>query len=368
MDMYDKLKVKKIINAWGTVTKVGGSLMDPRVLDAMREAAGSFVHINDLHEKAGKAIAGTLGGEAACITSGASAGIAISAAACMTGTDLGRILQLPDTKGMKNEAIVIKCHRTLYDQALLLSGIKVVEVGATSFCCIEMVENAITENTAMLFYASEAESMRGSLPVSALVPLLKKHKIPLVVDAAAEIPPTSNILKYLQEGADLVIFSGGKELRGPQSSGFILGRKDLIQACDLNCCPNYSIGRPMKIDKETIVGLVRAVELFAEKDYGLEMKRWESMTDTICKALSDSEGISVEKGFPIEPGIQPVIIPRAYIQLHGQTAIQTQKRLLSGEPSVQVGVERGLIAVNPQCLKPEEIQPLIQAIQKVSRP
>lgn len=364
MDIYDQLGVKKIINAWGTVTKIGGSKMDPRVLDSMKEAAQSYVTISELHEKAGKYIAKMLGAEAACITSGAAAGIAISAAACMTGKNVAKALQLPDTSGIKNEVLVLKCHRTLYDQALLLSGVKIKEIGATSFASIEQVEHSISENTTLFFYASEVEPMRGSISVPELMKVLNKYNIPLVVDAAAEIPPTSNILKYLNMGASLVIFSGGKEFRGPQSSGIILGKKELIEACDLNCCPNYSIGRPMKIDKETIAGITKAIEIFVSKDYDKEISRWDKMVDKLISGLSACDSIMIHKGFPIEPGIQPVIIPRAYVKCLNKSAIDLQNALLHLDTAIQVGVEGDLIALNPQCLEDDEIDIVIDGIKK----
>lgn len=365
MSIYELLDIKTIINAGGTLTKLGGSIMAPEVLDTMKEASKFFIDMNELHCKAGKKIAQMLKTEAACITSGAAAGIAISAAACMTGTNISHILQLPETRGMKNEALVIKCHRTLYDQALLLTGVKMIEIGTTSFSCLEMIESAITDNTAFFFYASEAESMRGSLSIREISSILKKNNIPLIVDAAAEIPPKSNILKYLNEGADLVLFSGGKEIRGPQSSGVILGDKKLIQACNANCCPNHSIGRPMKIDKETIVGFTKAIELFVARDYDLEIKKWNLMVDTIISSLEGSKKISIKKGYPSEPGIQPVSIPRAYIKWNDKTATEVQQQLLDGTPSIYTGIESDFVAINPQCLKDVELETLISLLGKL---
>lgn len=367
MDIYEKLGVKKIINAQGTLTRLGGSLMDPSVFETMKEAGSAFVDMNELHLKAGEYIARLLGVEAACITSGASAGIAISAAACIAGCDKGRILQLPDTAGMKNEIIMLKAHRNLYDQALMLCGAEIVEIGYTSFSCPEMVENAINEKTAMFFFASEAETMRGSLDINIIVPILKKHNVPLVVDAAAELPPVNNLTKYLDYGADLVIFSGGKEIRGPQSTGFILGRKDLIRACDENCCPHHSIGRSMKIDKESIGGIIKAVELFYAKDYSNQMEIWHNWIRQIIKATSDLTFISSSLGYPSEPGVQPTCIPRFYFRVDGMENSEVQRRLFSGKPAIQVGIESGWLAVNPQCLTETEIELVITAIRNINR-
>ena len=205
-----KLGVPTLINGLGTVTRIGGSLMAPGVIEAMREASLHFVDMNEFHREAGKHIAKLLGSEGCCITCGAAAGLAISAAACMTRGDAAKKLQLPDTAGMKHEAIMLKAHRILYDQALRLSGAKIVEVGVTSSALPAQVEAAIGEQTALFVYVAEAEPMRGSVPLPQLIPILKKHGIPVLVDAAAEIPPRENFLKYLDMGADLVTFSGGK--------------------------------------------------------------------------------------------------------------------------------------------------------------
>jgi L-seryl-tRNA(Ser) seleniumtransferase len=331
----------------------------------MQEAAQSYVEIATLHEAAGKRIAEVLGVEACCITCGAAAGIAIAAAACMSRGDIAKKLQLPDTTGMPDEALVLKCHRTLYDQALLLSGVKIKEVGTTSFACIEQVEAAVSDRTALFFYASEAEPMRGSIDLKLLAPIMKKRGIPVVVDAAAEIPPKSNIRKHLSMGADLVIFSGGKELRGPQSSGLILGTKELIAACDVNCCPNYSVGRAMKIDKETIAGIVKAVELFAAKDYDRQIEQWEKMVHLMAGELSKNPQAVVREGCPTEPGIQPADLLRAYVKPLRKSAEQLHAELLELNPQIYTGLSGEELAINPQCLEEEEIPALVKAINEL---
>ena len=262
MSVYEDLGVKPMINAWGTITKVGGSRMHPEVLDAMKEASRAFVDIYVLKDNAGARIASMLGVEAATITSGAASGLAIAAAACMAGDDPVKILELPNTHGMKDEALVLNSHRILYDQAMRLTGIKMIEVGLSTFATVEQVEAAITDKTALFFYAGESANSRGSLPLKDIAAVMKKHGVPVVVDAAAELPPVSNLTAFLEAGADLVVFSGGKEMRGPQSSGLILGTKDLVRNCTLNSYPDHGVGRSMKVDKETIVGLVKAVEIF----------------------------------------------------------------------------------------------------------
>lgn len=362
MNVYERLGVKPMINAWGTVTKIGGSRMDPRVLEAMTEASHSFVDMHLLHRNAGAAIAEMLGGEAACITSGAAAGLSIAAAACMAGSDLAKVLQLPDTSTMRNEALVLKAHRILYDQGLRLSGVTFVEIGVTSFSSTAQIEAAVTDRTALFFYAAEAVTMRGSLPLREVARALTGRGIPIVVDAAAELPLLSKLHEFFEDGADLVVFSGGKEIRGPQSSGIILGSKQLIDDCDANCFPNYGIGRAMKTDKETIVGLVKAVELFVQRDYEVIYGEWEEMVATIASAISDLPQCSARRGLPIEPGVQPADIPRAYLEPHGISAIELKDRLLKGEPSVSASVYGNELVLNPQCLAADDVAPLISAV------
>jgi len=362
MSMYDDLGIRKIVNGLGTFTKIGGSKMAPEVLAAMNEAACAYVDIGTLHKKAGEKIAELLGCEAACITSGAAAGIAISAAACMSKGEIAKTLQLPDTAGMPDEVLILKCHRILYDQALLVSGAKIREIGVTASANIAQVEAAISEKTAMFYYVVEAKEMRGSIPLPEIVAVLRKHSIPIVVDAAAELPPKSNVTKYLEQGADLVIFSGGKEIRGPQSSGLILGKKQLIEACDANCYPNYGIGRSMKIDKETIAGILKAIELFVKKDYDLEMKRWEAMVSTMISEFSTMSGITARRGFPVGPGTQPVDIPRVYIKPVDICAKELQDRLLNLNPAIYVDVQGDEVVVNPQCLEDDEVHVVTDAL------
>lgn len=367
MDVYESLGIKKIINGWGTVTMIGGSLMDPEVVKAMSEAARSYVDIRILHKKAGDKIAELLGCEACSITSGAAAGMAISAAACMTKGDASRVLQLPDTTGMPNEVLMLKSHRILYDQALLLTGAKIIEIGVTSAANLRQIETAVTEKTACFFYVAEAERMRGSIPLPLIAEVLRKFNIPIVVDAAAELPPKANITKYLDQGADLAIFSGGKELRGPQSSGLIVGKREWIESCEANNYPYYSIGRSMKLDKETIVGLVKAVELFVKKDYEIQMEAWNTMVAEMIASLSVLPGLLVRRGFPTEPGVQPTIIPRVYITPSSLSASELQARLARMDPAVYIDVQGEEAVVNPQCLEPDQIPIVIDSIRNVMK-
>jgi len=319
--------------------------------------------MHEFHRKAGEYVAELLGVEACCITCGAAAGLAISSAACMTLGESSKVLQLPDATGMPDEILMLKAHRILYDQALGLSGARVRDVGTTSFASPELVEATINEKTALFVYVAECEHVSGSVPISDLIPLLKKRGVPLIVDAAAELPPTENIRKYLELGANITLFSGGKEIRGPQSSGIIVGEKELIDACHANCFPNYSIGRSMKISKETVAGLVAAVELFVKKDYKQQILDWENMSKLICASLDGRKDVQTRTDYPIGPGVQPTTILRAYVKPLKKTATELQEKLLTAPVPVYVDAKDDEIVVNPQCLEPEEMEPLIDILK-----
>ena len=298
-DIYDQLGVRKYINAYGTVTKYGGSIMDPLVLDAMREASRSFVDLVDLQQRAGKRLAELLGVEAAYITTGAAAGIVLSVAACITGNDPEYIRRIPNTEGMKNEIIILKAHSCQYEQQVRQAGGNIVEIGQSKRTELWELNRAINPNTAGILYFAESAFLRGSLPLKDIISVAKERNVPVLVDAAAEIPPVKNLTSYLEMGADLVQFSGGKDIRGPQSSGFIIGKKHLIEACALNSNPHAAVGRPFKVDKETIVGLLKAVEIYLQQDFDEEMKMWAKQTDYIADQLSQISELGVRVGLGI---------------------------------------------------------------------
>lgn len=362
MGAYETLGLQPVINAWGTVTAMGGSLMAPEVLEAMSEASRSFVDLRALHRRAGEAIARMLGVPAACVTSGASAGLTVAAAACMGRNDSTIVAQLPDTTGLRNVGLILSRHRNRYDQAVRLSGMTLSDVGTTASATIEDVASAISDRTGMFLYLAESEFVPGSLPLGQIAAALAPDGIPLVVDAAAELPPHSNIAAYLEQGADLVVVSGGKEIRGPQSSGLILGSERLIGYCEAHCFPNHSIGRGMKTDKETIVGLFTAVELFVRRDEQAAFDAWETIVAEVVCALCPVDGLQVRRGFPTGPGVQPVAIPRVYVTSVRYSAEELRDRLLDSDPPVAVGVENDEIAINPQCLSPAQVPVVIRAV------
>jgi uncharacterized pyridoxal phosphate-dependent enzyme len=369
VDIYDRLGVKKVINAQGSISKIGGSLMAPEVLAAMGEAAQSFVEISEFLNKAGRHLATLIGVEAAFITSGAAAGLVLSTAACMTGKDPAKIFCLPDTQGMKNEVIIHRQQRNHYDSCIRQVGVRLVEIGLARETHPWELKNAISERTAAIVYFT-AYARRNSLPLPEVIALAHTARVPVIVDAADELPPATNLRHFTDEGADLAIFSGGKAIGGPQGSGLVLGNRDLIEACALNAFPNYAIGRPMKIGKEEIAGLVIAVERYLSKDIGVEFATRDRQVSKILEALKDVPGISVERiaGFREEPELHPFDVPKALIKL--LPALDSSMddiigRLKQGDPPIHVLAVGNDIVVTTQGLRQGDENIVARRIREV---
>src|SRR5438067_4804204 len=241
-DIYRRLGVTPIINARGTHTRLGGTLMPPEVLDAMREAAGAYVVLEELQARASEVIARATGGEAGMVTGGAAAGLLLGTAACIAGDDPAKIELLPTTAGMRNEAIMFRAHRNGYDHSVRAAGATIVDVGYGHGTLPYQLEAAFGERTALVVYLMSPWAGRGALPLPETCAIAQRHGVPVLVDAAAMLPPAENLRRFIAEGADLVTFSGGKGLNGPQGSGVLAGRVDLIRAATANGSPNHSVG------------------------------------------------------------------------------------------------------------------------------
>lgn len=290
-DIYDRLGLRRVINARGTHTRLGGSVMEPEVLDAMREAASSYVLIHELQEKASEVIARATGAEAGMVTGGAAAGLLIGTAACIAGDDPAKIETLPDTSGMKSKAVMHRAHRNGYDHSVRAAGANIIEIGYSHTTIPYQLESAIDEETALVVYLLAPWASKGALPLAETCQIAHRHGIPVVVDAAAMLPPAENLTRVIADGADLVIFSGGKGINGPQSSGILAGRADLIRAATLNGSPNHSIGRPAKAAKEDIVGLIVALERYLARDHEADLAYWRSQAEYMMERLGDFPGI-----------------------------------------------------------------------------
>jgi L-seryl-tRNA(Ser) seleniumtransferase len=367
MDIYDELGVTKVINGAATLTQLGGSLMPPVVLAAMADAARHFVDIDELQEKVGERIAAWTHNEAAYVSCGAAAGLALSTAACITGLDPDKRARLPYSDGMNNEVIVHKCWRVGYDFAIRQAGGAIIEIGTETGATPDDLRQAITDKTAAIFYFYNDSHMEGHVLLEEGIAIAKEHNVPLIIDAAAQIPPIENLWRFTHMGADLAIFSGGKGLCGPQSSGLILGRKDLIEACAFNACPRGFIGRPMKVGKEEMVGLMTAVRWYLDLDHVGLMQTYEDQVQAVIDAFADSPHVSVRRSFPSEAG-QPM--PRAEIILDeerlGIRRDDLLTRLRTGAPSIFLAAAgQDGIFVNPQTLKPGQELTIIQRIKDI---
>jgi D-glucosaminate-6-phosphate ammonia-lyase len=370
MGIYDDLGIKTLINGYATLTRLGGSLMPPEVLDAMAEAARSFVDIDELQLKVGRRIAEWTHNEAAYITSGAAAGLALATAACIAGTDPILRERLPFSDGMKNEVVVHSKGKVHYDFAVRQAGGKLVEIGTQCGASEEDFTNSLGDRTAAVLYFYNPSLMAGQVTVERAAELVKDGNIPLIVDAAAQIPPVENLWRFTEMGADLVLFSGGKGLCGPQSSGLMLGRADLINAAVFNACPRPFIGRPMKAGKEEIVGLMAAVRRYLDLDHDELMASYEDQVQRVVTAFSDCPNVDARRSFPSEAG-QPM--PRAEIILDGQS-LGTRRddileELLSGEPGISLAPSGANgIYINPQTLRPGDIEIIIPRLAEILRP
>lgn len=367
MSVYEGLEIRPVINANATLTKLGGSLMPPEVIEAMIEASRYFVDLPDLQRKVGERIAEITKNEAAFVSSGAAAGLALATAACIAGKNKEAINQLPNLAGLKNEVIIQHSHRNGYDHAVRQVGVTVVEIGDDTNTTAEQLEAAINENTAAIFWFQGAMTGRGDMPLPEVIKIAKTHNIPVVVDGAAQLPPASNLWHFTQElGADLAIFSGGKDLCGPQPTGLILGRRDLIEACALNSSPNHSLGRPMKVGKEEMVGLLAAVERYIKLDHERRSQEHETIVATWSAALNQIPGVTAERDFPNEAG-QP--LPRCKVTIDPATAHlsrdQLIERLEAGNPIISVGTAGSdVILLNPMTLIAGEEKTVLKRISE----
>jgi L-seryl-tRNA(Ser) seleniumtransferase len=360
-DIYQRLGVRPIINARSTHTRLGGSLMAPEVLEAMREAAGAFVVLEELQAAASTVIARATGAEAGLVTAGAAASLLLGTAACLTGTDPSRIERLPSTAGLpRNRAVMHRAHRNGYDHSVRASGATIVEVGYAHRTAPQQLEAALVEpGVAVVVYLMSPWASRGALSLEETCQIAHRFSVPVLVDGAAVLPPAENLRRFIAAGADLVAFSGGKGINGPQASGILAGRADLIEAAALNGNPNHGIGRAAKASKEDIVGLIVALERYERRDHAADVARWRSQIDEVAEALRGLAGIETRCRFDqtehLLPQLEVLIDPSTGVDAHAlvEALERGDPRVFLFEPNGPSAAPNSIV-VNPHTLQPGE--------------
>lgn len=359
-EVYERLGVRPLINGAGTLTILGGSIMPPEVVRAMEQASRYFVDLPELQAKAGARIAELIGVPAAMVTAGAASAITVATAACITRGDRKRYAALPNTEGMPNEVIQQRSHRSGYEAQMLVAGAKIVWVET-----LEEAERAIGPATAMMFYLNKSDDA-GKISRREWIELGKKHNVPLFNDAAADVPPADRLAGIWREGFDLVAFSGGKGLMGPQCSGLLLGRKDLIEAGRPAISPSGGIGRGMKVGKEEIVGLVAAVERYLRTDHNAEIRMLEGRVREMIRALSGVDGVRAEVFVPKIANEVPHLAVSWDEGAKRLTSAEVVRKLREGEPPIAVLNEgRGRVLVSVWMMRGSEHRTVARRLREV---
>ena len=381
MGFYEELGVATLINAAGPLTRLGGNRLAPEVLAAMAEASASFVHLDQLQAEAGRVIAACTGAEAGYVASGASAGLSLATAACVAGMDVAAFDRLPDTTGMRGEVVVQRGHRNAYDHAIRAAGVRMVEVGYLGHPGAGgtfgwQIDAAITDRTAAV--ACPIMDTPGTVPLAEVCAVAHARGVPVIVDAAAELPPRSNLRRFVAEGADVVVFSGGKAIGGPQASGVIAGRADLVasialqhQDMDVRAptwnrralldgvlagVPHQGFGRSMKVGREEIAGLITALRDYAAGDDEADREAWMALLDIVADELDELEGVRVLRRLNVAKPV-PLLSIAVDPERVGLTGYEVVEAMLAGEPSIAVVesyAEHDVVIVNPQGLTEEE--------------
>jgi uncharacterized pyridoxal phosphate-dependent enzyme len=363
-DWHAELGLRRIINAGATLTALGGSLMPPEVVDAMVAGAETWVDYPALQAAVGERIAEMTHNEACYISSGAAAGITMTIAACMTGTNLDLVMRFPDSDAFpRNEVLVYRTQRNGYDYAASITGARMIDITGDP----DGLREHLSERTAAVLWFAGTR-LRGDTPdLEQIVAIAHAANVPVIVDAAAQIPPVSNLWHFTRDlGADIAIFSGGKGLRGPQSSGLILGRRALIDAVRLNASPNYSIGRPMKVGKEELFGILAAVEWTLAQDEPAMIAGYEAIVQGWLSALQGLPGVEIRRVFPSEAGQNHA---RAVVRVLPDSRMsrdEIRAALWDRDPRIAVFPEGDdLFTLNPQVIGPDEANLVAEAVREV---
>lgn len=370
VQIYEQLGVRPVINCATTYTRLGGSIMAPHVAQAMADASAAFVNLFDLQVAIGDRLAQLTRNEAAYVSNGAAAGLALATAACVTGEDVSLMARLPNQmEGLKNEVVVHRAQRNWYDIAVRQVGVKLVEIGHTMETAPWELDAAINERTAAVVYFAGSHLNKNTLPLEYVVERAHARGVPVIVDAAAQIPPVENLWRFTTElGADIAIFSGGKNLAGPQSSGLVVGKASIIRAMRLNGPPHQRIGRAMKVAKESMVGLLAAVEHYLSLDHEAERRRWSAIVDQWLEAWEERapETAIVTRSDTNEAG-EP--IPRIILRLKPQAPVNRDRLveiLRDGDPGIEVVLhDPESLAFSPHLLQDGEAEQVTRRVSEV---
>ncbi|HMJ21946.1 MAG TPA: aminotransferase class V-fold PLP-dependent enzyme, partial [Terriglobales bacterium] len=364
---YEELGVKTVINCQGTMTVLGGSILRPELEAVMAQAGRHFVRIADLEVAAGKRIAEMLKlpeGYTALVTSGAAAAMQSGLAGILTGDSEQFIKQIPDLTGMKSEVIIQKSHRNPFDHQLRTTGVKLIVIETR-----DELRRAVNERTAMMHFTNLANPA-GQIKVEEWVQLAKQYKIPCMNDAAADTPPVSHLWDYANMGYDLVTFSGGKAMRGPQCAGLLIGRKDLVANALLNNSPHEdTIGRSQKVGKEEIIGMVKALDLYLNEDHEVLWKQWQDQLESISRQVTRVAGVTTSF---FVPDIANHVPHMAITWDTGRIAVtptEVSRLLRDSSPSVVVeaGEDRPGLVMNSFMLQPGESKIVAEQLARVLR-
>lgn len=361
-DWMAELGVRPVINAAATLTKLGGSVMPPEVTAAMEQGARTFIDYVELQKVVSARIAKLTQNEAAYISSGAAAGITLTMAAILTEGLPERIQNFPHLTGFpKTEVIIHRSQRNGYDYAARMTGATFVEIEDS----VESLEAAFSERTAVVLWFAGGHLGPNAVPIETVVEIAHARDVPVVVDAAAQVPFVKNLWHFTKDvGADIAIFSGGKGLRGPQSSGLVLGNPEIIANIYPNSSPNSAIGRPMKVGKEELVGILAAVDWTLDQDEDALIERYEHIVQYWLSGLAEIPGITAERGYPNEAG-QP--FGRVLITLSEDAKLDRDAliaALWDGETRIAVSeVAPDVIGINPQTLAAGEEVTVIDALR-----
>jgi len=359
-DFFKELGLRTFINAAGTYTSMTGSLMHKEVTEAISYGATEYVNLDALHDKVGERIAELLGCEYATVSSGAFGAMTIGLAGVMCGMDEKKVAQLPDTTGLKDEVIVQEAHDIGYTHALINTGAKIVSVKST-----KDLEKAITDKTAMLWFLN-ANTDQGEIGWEEFVALGKKHNIPTFIDCAADVPPVENLYKFTKLGFDLVCFSGGKGIRGPQSAGLLLGKRKYIEAARLHTPPRgTTIARGMKVNKEEVLGMMVALELYLARDHKKEWELWESQIKLISDSAGSVDGVETEIHVPPHANHVPSLKIRWDEKVVKISTDDMRKQLRDGHPSIETVGNKEEVGITTWMMDPGQERIVAQRVKEI---